>query len=91
MRLGLRPTIFQPDTEWSILRKLYGGESEVHERHRHRYEINPDYISRLEEKGLVFVGRDEKGERMEILELPSQGEVGHPYFVGVQYHPELKR
>jgi CTP synthase len=94
MRLGLRPTIFQPHTEWSLLRRLYGGEAEVHERHRHRYEINPDYISCLEEKGLFFVGRDDKGERMEILELPTQSPSGgptHPYFVGVQFHPELKR
>ena len=43
-RLGLRPTIFQSNTEWSIVRRLYGGQSEIHERHRHRYEINPDYI-----------------------------------------------
>jgi len=93
MRLGLRPTFFQPDTEWSTVRQLYGGETEVHERHRHRYEISPDYISRLEEKGLRFVGRDEKGERMEIFELPVQSDTGpsHPYYVGVQYHPELKR
>jgi CTP synthase len=93
MRLGLRPTIFQPDTEWSTVRKLYGGETEVHERHRHRYEINPDYIQRLEDHGLRFVGRDDKGERMEIFELPTHSDQGpsHPYYVGVQYHPELKR
>jgi len=93
MRLGLRPTLFQPDTEWSTVRKLYGGEAEVHERHRHRYEINPDYITRLEENGLRFVGRDEQGERMEIFELPTHSDQGpsHPYYVGVQYHPELKR
>ena len=93
MRLGLRPTIFQPNTEWSIVRQLYGGQGEVLERHRHRYEISPEYIQRLEEKGLQFVGRDEKGERMEIFELPTHSETGpsHPYYVGVQYHPELKR
>jgi len=93
MRLGLRPTFFQPNTEFSIVRKLYGGKSEIHERHRHRYEINPDYIGRLEDTGLQFVGRDDKGERMEIFELPTHAEQGpsHPYYVGVQYHPELKR
>jgi CTP synthase len=94
MRLGLRPTLFQANTEWSVLRKLYGSGTEIHERHRHRYEINPDYITRLEEKGLAFIGRDDRGERMEILELPSTSETGeptHPYYVGVQYHPELKR
>jgi CTP synthase len=94
MRLGLRPTIFQPDTETSTVRKLYGGSTEIHERHRHRYEVNPEYIKRLEDHGLRFVGRDDKGERMEIFELPVHSDSGlptHPYYVGVQYHPELKR
>lgn len=93
MRLGLRPTLFQPDSEASTVRKLYGGGAEVHERHRHRYEINPDYIQRLESGGLRFIGRDDKGERMEIFELPQEAAPGptHPYYVGVQYHPELKR
>lgn len=93
MRLGLRPTLFQSGTEWSTVRKLYGGGSEIQERHRHRYEINPEYIQRLESKGLQFVGRDDKGERMEIFELHSHSETGpsHPYYVGVQYHPELQR
>lgn len=84
MRLGLRPTIFQEGTEkWSKVRRLYGGVSEVQERHRHRYEINPKYISTLESHGLTFVGKDDKGERMEIIEMAD-----HPYFVGTQYHPE---
>ncbi|CUS24783.1 LAQU0S19e01530g1_1 [Lachancea quebecensis] len=83
MRLGLRPTIFQSETEWSKLRKLYGGSHEVHERHRHRYEVNPKLVPKLEEQGLMFVGRDESGERCEILELRN-----HPYFVATQYHPE---
>ncbi|KAL9111263.1 MAG: hypothetical protein Q9227_004341 [Pyrenula ochraceoflavens] len=85
MRLGLRPTIFQPGTEWSKLRSLYGGHniSSVDERHRHRYEVNPKYVERLTAAGLPFIGKDDKGERMEILELQD-----HPWFVGVQYHPE---
>ncbi|KAK9321234.1 CTP synthase N-terminus-domain-containing protein [Lipomyces orientalis] len=83
MRLGLRPTIFQENTEWSKLRKLYGGVEAVHERHRHRYEVNPKYVPDLETAGLSFVGKDDKGERMEILELKN-----HPWFVGTQYHPE---
>lgn len=83
MRLGIRPTIFQPGSEWSKLRKLYGDAPEVLERHRHRYEVNPEMVPLLKEKGLDFVGKDDKGERMEILELPD-----HPYFVGVQFHPE---
>ena len=70
MRLGLRPTVFEPETqEWSRVRKLYGGAEKIWERHRHRYEVNPDYIEKLTESGLSFVGKDEKGERMQILEL----------------------
>jgi len=49
--------------------KLYGGKETVSERHRHRYEVNPDVVSDLESKGLRFVGRDESGQRMEICEL----------------------
>ncbi|KIW59518.1 CTP synthase, variant [Exophiala xenobiotica] len=81
MRLGLRATNFQEGTEWSRLRKLYHNEPSIHERHRHRYEVNPDYIDRL--SGLNFIGKDDKGERMEIIELKD-----HPFFVGVQFHPE---
>ena len=55
----------------------------INERHRHRYEVNPAYVEQLEEAGLSFVGRDEFGQRMEILELKD-----HKYFVGVQFHPE---
>jgi CTP synthase len=83
MRLGTRPTIFQPNTENSIIRKLYGSKESVDERHRHRYEVNPEYVEQIEKKGLKYVGKDEKGERMEILELED-----HPYYIGVQYHPE---
>ena len=53
------------------------------ERHRHRYEVNPDYIERLTAQGLSFVAKDDRGERMEIVELKD-----HPWFVGVQFHPE---
>ncbi|KAJ5669315.1 hypothetical protein N7462_010385 [Penicillium macrosclerotiorum] len=84
MRLGSRPTLFQENTEWSKLRSLYGLErASIDERHRHRYEINPDYIDRLQAAGLHFIGKDDKGERMEIVELKD-----HPWFVGVQFHPE---
>jgi CTP synthase len=84
MRLGDRVTEFQPGYEWSKLRQLYG-QQKVHERHRHRYEVNPAYIERLTEGGLHFVGKnnDANGERMEVVELKD-----HPWFVGVQYHPE---
>ncbi|KAJ2503163.1 CTP synthase ura7 [Coemansia sp. RSA 1972] len=86
MRLGSRPTKFQDSdvARRSAIKKLYGGVEQVHERHRHRYEVNPEIVRELEGKGMHFVGRDaETGERMEILELD-----GHAYFVGVQYHPE---
>ncbi|GFZ04551.1 CTP synthase family protein [Actinidia rufa] len=83
MRLGSRRTLFQtPDC---ITAKLYHNSEYVEERHRHRYEVNPDMVSMLEEAGLTFVGKDESGKRMEILELPS-----HPFYVGVQFHPEFK-
>jgi CTP synthase len=84
MRLGARPTIFQENSEWSKLRALYGlGRTSVDERHRHRYEVNPEYIDQLQKAGLHFIGKDDKGERMEIVELKD-----HPWFVGVQFHPE---
>jgi CTP synthase (UTP-ammonia lyase) len=70
MRLGLRPTIFEPGTEsWSRTRKLYAGAGIIWERHRHRYEVNPEYVKQLNDSGLVFAGKDEKGERMQLLEL----------------------
>ncbi|MBL72717.1 MAG: CTP synthetase [Euryarchaeota archaeon] len=83
MRLGSRPTLFQVDD--CKVKRLYGGSESVDERHRHRYEVNPELIERLEAAGLTFVGKDETGQRCEILELPD-----HPYFVAVQYHPEFK-
>ena len=83
MRLGSRPTIFQVDD--CVTKRLYGGHDEVHERHRHRYEINPDLVDQIEAAGLKFVGKDDTGQRCEIFELD-----GHPYYVGVQYHPEFK-
>lgn len=63
---------------------LYGAEV-ISERHRHRYEVNPDYIARLENAGWRFTGRSECGTRMEIGELDD-----HPYFVASQFHPEFK-
>lgn len=83
MRLGKRATIFQDGSEWSRLRKLYGEKHEVWERHRHRYEVNPALIEKLEAGGLSFIGKDESGERMEIIELKD-----HKWYVGVQFHPE---
>ncbi|KAK5137931.1 CTP synthase ura7 [Meristemomyces frigidus] len=84
MRLGLRSTVWQPETQWSKLRALYGLQNEsINERHRHRYEVNPAYIDTLQEKGLTFIGKDETGVRMEVIELKD-----HPWYVAVQFHPE---
>lgn len=90
MRLGLRPTLFSKDcASWSKIRKLYGGKDTVWERHRQRYEVNPEVADELEGGADVgytyeFIGRNEKGNRMQIAELKD-----HPYFVGMQAHPEL--
>ena len=83
MRLGSRQTNLQ--TKDCDAFRLYGGDMEIHERHRHRYEVNPDMVSELEAAGMRFVGKDTEGVRMEIIEL-----TGHPYFFGTQYHPEFK-
>ncbi len=83
MRLGTKPTPFLVDD--CKMRRLYGGSKHVDERHRHRYEVNPELIERIEGAGLKYVGKDETGQRCEIMELE-----GHPYFVGTQYHPEFK-
>jgi CTP synthase len=83
MRLGTKPTPFLVDD--CKIRRLYDGVDHVDERHRHRYEVNPDLIGQIESAGLKYVGKDETGERCEIMELE-----GHPYFVGTQYHPEFK-
>eukprot|EP01116_Phalansterium_solitarium_P003275 TRINITY_DN1406_c0_g1_i1.p1 TRINITY_DN1406_c0_g1~~TRINITY_DN1406_c0_g1_i1.p1 ORF type:complete len:597 (+),score=190.68 TRINITY_DN1406_c0_g1_i1:133-1923(+) len=84
MRLGKRRTVFK--TQDCVIRKLYGNVDHVDERHRHRFEVNPAYVEQIEKgSGLMFVGQDETQMRMEIAELKN-----HPYFVGVQYHPEFK-
>lgn len=82
MRLGKRKTLFKTKKE-SVLWKLYGRKDFVEERHRHRYEVNPDYVKDLEAQGMRFVGHSTDGQRMEIMELQD-----HPYYVAVQCHPE---
>ena len=83
MRLGAYPCKLE---EGTIAREAYG-EKTISERHRHRYEVNPEYVSRLEEAGLVFSGRSPSGKLMEIAELPKSV---HPFMLGTQFHPELK-
>jgi CTP synthase len=84
MRLGARRTLLQAGSRAA---QLYGGADGVDERHRHRYEVNPGLVQALEAKGLLFSGKDETQQRMEVVELPASA---HPYFVAVQFHPEFK-
>ncbi len=81
MRLGEIEVTIKPDT---VAYRLYGSEK-IHERHRHRYEVNPEYIPIMEDKGLVFSGFSDGGRRMEILELHDRR-----YFLATQFHPEFK-
>jgi CTP synthase len=67
-----------------LVYKIYK-QNKVYERHRHRYEINPDYISKIEKNGLLFPGRSPDGTRMEIAHL-----VNHPFYIASQFHPEFK-
>ncbi|CEM19696.1 unnamed protein product [Vitrella brassicaformis CCMP3155] len=83
MRLGTRPTIIKDPS--SLAFKLYDHQHTIHERHRHRYEVNPAMVAALESKGFIFTGHDQDGQRMEIGEIPD-----HPYFVCTQFHPEFK-
>ncbi|XP_065639488.1 CTP synthase 1-B [Hydra vulgaris] len=78
-RLGVRETVLFD----SNVKTFYNGANTIFERHRHRYEVNPQYVKRIEETGMKFVGKDTKMERMEIIELKD-----HPFFVGTQFHPE---
>jgi CTP synthase len=71
--------------EGSKVAEIYGNDLDISERHRHRYEVNIDYKERLEKAGLIFSGMSPDGVLPEIVELRD-----HPWFVGVQFHPELK-
>ena len=82
MRLGLHQTIL---SEGSRARELYSGEEIIEERHRHRYEVNNRYRADLEAAGFLLSGTSPDDLLVEIIELP-----GHPFFVGSQFHPELK-
>jgi CTP synthase len=82
MRLGAFPALL---SEFSQVRAIYGGVAEISERHRHRYEVNINYREQLREVGMRFSGMSPDGVLPEIVELPD-----HPWFIGVQFHPELK-
>lgn len=83
MRLGAYPCILKDGT---IAREAYG-KREISDRHRHRYEVNPEYIDRLERAGLVFSGQSPDRKLMEIAELPRSM---HPFMLGTQFHPEFR-
>jgi CTP synthase len=81
MRLGAYPCDIEPGT---LAERVYG-EGQISERHRHRYEVNPEYHQALREHGMVLSGMSPDRRLVEIIELPS-----HPYFIAGQFHPELK-
>ena len=81
MRLGNFTCAIQPNTR---AHEAYG-ETSIVERHRHRFEVNNSYRTRLEEQGLVFSGINPERDLVEMLELP-----GHPWFVACQFHPEFR-
>ncbi len=83
MRLGAYPAHLKKGT---ISFNSYG-EAVISERHRHRYEVNPEYVEKIAAAGLVFSGTSPDGRLMEIAELPTSV---HPFFLGTQFHPELK-
>ena len=82
MRLGAYPARLQ---QGSLVNRVYDEALEISERHRHRYEVNVNYLEQLEAAGLCFSGMSPDGRLPEIVENPA-----HPWFVGVQFHPELK-
>ncbi len=93
MRLGAQDVQITPDT---LAAFLAGGKRSIHERFRHRYEVDPAFIEELEAGGLIFSGRHPEQPIMQILELASdhegqalEGAMTHPYFIGAQFHPEL--
>ncbi len=84
MRLGAWPCRLAPG---SLVQDIYSGADEISERHRHRYEFNPEFRQRLEKEGLVFSGVSPDGKFVEMIELSRDA---HPWFVGCQFHPEYK-
>ena len=81
MRLGAYPCQIEKGT---LAYRIYGSE-QVSERHRHRYEFNNRYLDQYEKAGMIASGRNQETGLVEIIEIKD-----HPYFIGCQYHPELK-
>jgi len=90
MRLGAYPCVLKTGTIAEMAYKAgnrLSVKNEISERHRHRFEVNPNYVEKLEKAGLVFSGKSPNRVLMEIAELPR---AKHPFFVGTQFHPEFK-
>src|ERR1043165_2169329 len=89
MRLGAQDVVI---TSGSLAHFLFKGDL-IRERFRHRYEVDPSFIQKLESGGMIFSGRHPKQPIMQIMEPPQKpratGGVAHPYFIGGQFHPEL--
>jgi CTP synthase len=81
MRLGAYPTKLAPGT---LAQRVYGA-NDISERHRHRYEVNNDYVERLKQAKMTISGQSPDGKLVEMIELSD-----HPYFLGCQFHPEFK-
>jgi len=81
MRLGAYPCILK---EGSLAAKIYDNAHEIKERHRHRYEMDISYEQKLAEQGMIISGKSPDGLLPEIVEIPN-----HPFFIGVQFHPEF--
>ena len=81
MRLGLYPCKLTPNT---LSQKIYSSDL-IYERHRHRYEFNNFYRNEIIEKGMVISGQSAGEKLVEMVEIPD-----HPWFIGVQFHPEFK-
>ena len=82
MRLGAYTAVLKPD---SLISRIYDGATEIEDRHRHRYEVDVSYRAQLEAAGLVFSGMSPDDRLPEVVEIKD-----HPWFIGVQAHPELK-
>ncbi len=80
LRLGANQVLIKDNTN---AKKIYNSAT-ISKRHRHRYEINKQYIPEFEKNGLIFSADSDSGKRMEILEIPS-----HKFYLGVQFHPEF--
>jgi CTP synthase len=84
MRLGAWQCNLAPGSQ---VRDIYRGEAEIAERHRHRYEFNPEFRQTVQQAGMVLSGESPDGKFVEMIELPR---TIHPWFIGCQFHPEYK-